>query len=42
MYQFSHLVNKAPAHRPQAKTGVGNRVESGKVEELSAQVCGKS
>ncbi|XP_043515407.1 microtubule-associated protein RP/EB family member 1 isoform X2 [Frieseomelitta varia] len=31
-------VNKAPAHRPQAKTGVGNRGDSGKVEELSAQL----
>ncbi|XP_006561693.1 microtubule-associated protein RP/EB family member 1 isoform X2 [Apis laboriosa] len=31
-------VTKAPAHRPQAKTGVGNRGEAGKVEELSAQV----
>ncbi|XP_012348232.1 microtubule-associated protein RP/EB family member 1 isoform X2 [Apis florea] len=30
-------VTKAPA-RPQAKTGVGNRGEAGKVEELSAQV----
>lgn len=33
-----YLVTKAPAHRPQAKTGVGNRGEAGKVEELSAQV----
>lgn len=32
-----YLVTKAPA-RPQAKTGVGNRGEAGKVEELSAQV----
>ncbi|KAK9307961.1 hypothetical protein QLX08_001873 [Tetragonisca angustula] len=31
-------INKAPAHRPQAKTGVGNRGDSGKVEELSAQL----
>ncbi|KAF3425338.1 hypothetical protein E2986_03857 [Frieseomelitta varia] len=34
----ARIVNKAPAHRPQAKTGVGNRGDSGKVEELSAQL----
>ncbi|XP_031365047.1 microtubule-associated protein RP/EB family member 1 isoform X4 [Apis dorsata] len=34
----ARIVTKAPAHRPQAKTGVGNRGEAGKVEELSAQV----
>lgn len=38
MYEILNLVNKAPAHRPQAKTGVGNRGESGKIDELSAQV----
>lgn len=38
IYQILYLVTKAPAHRPQAKTGVGNRGEAGKVEELSAQV----
>ncbi|XP_029041432.1 microtubule-associated protein RP/EB family member 1-like isoform X1 [Osmia bicornis bicornis] len=31
--------NKAPAHRPQVKTGgIGNRGDPGKVEELSAQL----
>ncbi|XP_017875925.1 microtubule-associated protein RP/EB family member 1 isoform X2 [Ceratina calcarata] len=33
------LVNKAPAHRPQPKpTGVGNRGDTEKVEELRAQI----
>ena len=32
-------INKAPAHRPQVKTGgIGNRGDPGKVEELSAQL----
>ncbi|XP_076395627.1 microtubule-associated protein RP/EB family member 1 isoform X3 [Megachile rotundata] len=32
-------VNKAPPHRPQMKTGgIGNRADTGKVEELSAQL----
>ncbi|XP_003690394.1 microtubule-associated protein RP/EB family member 1 isoform X1 [Apis florea] len=34
---LNDTLTKAPA-RPQAKTGVGNRGEAGKVEELSAQV----
>lgn len=32
-------INKAPPHRPQVKTGgIGNRADTGKVEELSAQL----
>ncbi|XP_076172393.1 microtubule-associated protein RP/EB family member 1 isoform X1 [Ptiloglossa arizonensis] len=36
---ISHTINKVPTHRPQVKApAIGNRGDSGKIEELSAQV----